>query len=71
VLDLIAREGFDPRFGARPLQRTLETLVVAPLARYLLAHPTLKNTTLRLEAGAGRQVRFDTPVSDPMRSDSH
>jgi ATP-dependent Clp protease ATP-binding subunit ClpC len=71
VLDLIARAGFDPRFGARPLQRTLETLVVAPLARYLLAHPTLKNTTLRLEAGAGRQVRFDTPVSDPMRSDSH
>jgi ATP-dependent Clp protease ATP-binding subunit ClpC len=58
VLDLIAREGFDPRFGARPLQRTLETLVVAPLARYLLKNPELKNVTLRLEVAADGLVKF-------------
>ena len=39
----LARIGFDARFGARPLQRVLERQVVAPLARYLLANPTLKN----------------------------
>src|SRR5262249_39099315 len=32
----LAREGFDERYGARPLQRALESLVVSPLARYLL-----------------------------------
>jgi ATP-dependent Clp protease ATP-binding subunit ClpC len=32
-------KGFDLRYGARPLQRTLEQRVIAPLARYLLAHP--------------------------------
>ena len=58
VLDLIAREGFDPRFGARPLQRTLETLVVAPLARYLLEYSELKNVTLHLHAKADGQVAF-------------
>lgn len=58
VLELIAREGFDPRFGARPLQRTLETLVVAPLARYLLENPELNNVTLRLEVQAEGRVGF-------------
>ncbi|HEX4950549.1 MAG TPA: AAA family ATPase [Blastocatellia bacterium] len=58
VLDLIAREGFDLRFGARPLQRTLETLVVAPLARHLLDHPTLKNVTICLDIDADQRLVF-------------
>ena len=36
VVAHLARVGIDPRYGARPLQRTLETLVVAPLAARLL-----------------------------------
>ncbi len=44
-----AREGYDVRYGARPLQRTLESTVVAPLARYLLQHPKLRSKTLFLD----------------------
>jgi ATP-dependent Clp protease ATP-binding subunit ClpB len=33
---LIAKEGFDPQFGARPLKRTIQDLVLDPLARKLL-----------------------------------
>ncbi|HTU23022.1 MAG TPA: AAA family ATPase [Gemmataceae bacterium] len=57
----LGREGFDARLGARPLQRVLERHVVAPLARYLLTHPTLADTELlidRLEAG---EVRVCAP----------
>ncbi len=32
VVDLLSRLGFDPRYGARPLQRTVERLVLQPLA---------------------------------------
>ena len=32
VVDLVARSGFDPAYGARPVQRALENLVVVPLA---------------------------------------
>lgn len=32
VLDLVARAGFDPAYGARPVRRALENLVVVPLA---------------------------------------
>ena len=33
---LIAREGYDPQFGARPLKRTIQDLVLDPLATKLL-----------------------------------
>ncbi|MCI0660494.1 MAG: AAA family ATPase, partial [Acidobacteria bacterium] len=46
LIEQLIAAGFDQRYGARPLQRTIETLVVAPLARYLLAHPELKGTSL-------------------------
>ena len=38
----LARAGYEPRYGARPLQRAIETQIVAPLARFLLAEG--KNT---------------------------
>lgn len=36
LVEHLAQVGCDPRFGARPLQRTIERLVVAPLAKFLL-----------------------------------
>jgi ATP-dependent Clp protease ATP-binding subunit ClpB len=33
---LIAREGYDPQFGARPLKRTIQNLVLDPLSTKLL-----------------------------------
>jgi ATP-dependent Clp protease ATP-binding subunit ClpC len=52
----LAREGFDERFGARPLQRAVESLVVTPLARYLLAHPEVRDRTVHLDLDAGELV---------------
>ena len=34
---LLAREGFDPEFGARPLRRTIQRLVENELSRMVLA----------------------------------
>jgi len=45
----LADRGFDRRYGARPLQRTLETLLVAPLSKYLIDHPDLRNAAVRLD----------------------
>lgn len=39
VVDRVVSAGFDPRFGARPLQRAIEQYVVAALARHLVDHP--------------------------------
>lgn len=48
VVELLAREGFDRRFGARPLQRCLEERVVAPVARWLAQHPAPRPGALHL-----------------------
>jgi ATP-dependent Clp protease ATP-binding subunit ClpA len=45
----LAETGFDERYGARPLQRTLEYEIIAPVAKWLLAHPNTNHTTLRLD----------------------
>jgi ATP-dependent Clp protease ATP-binding subunit ClpC len=36
LVEHLAKVGFDARYGARPLQRTIEREVVAPLAKWLL-----------------------------------
>jgi ATP-dependent Clp protease ATP-binding subunit ClpC len=58
VIAFLAKKGFDPRFGARPLQRTIETLLTAPLAEFLLQNPELKNCTLAVGLGAGERFEF-------------
>lgn len=54
LIEEVAKAGFDPRYGARPLQRAVEELVVAPLAKWLLEHPPLHGKTVRGEWRGGR-----------------
>jgi len=51
LVEHLARQGFDPEYGARPLQRTIERLVVAKLAEYLLQHPQIKGIQLLVDWG--------------------
>lgn len=45
----LATVGFDARYGARPLQRTVEREVVTPLAKWLLDRPALVNATIDVD----------------------
>jgi len=49
VVQRLVRDGYDLRYGARPLQRAVERLVIAPLSRWLLEHPALRDKTLTLD----------------------
>jgi ATP-dependent Clp protease ATP-binding subunit ClpC len=59
----LAREGFDARYGARPLQRVLERRVAAPLAKYLLAHPTLRDAEIEVDCDEAGAVRVRSGAS--------
>ena len=50
---LIAAEGFDPAYGARPLKRSIQRLVENPLARALLEGRFKPGTTIKVDADAG------------------
>jgi ATP-dependent Clp protease ATP-binding subunit ClpC len=56
LVTAISREGYDHRFGARPLQRVIENRVAVPLARWRVANPKLRNKTLQVAVDAKGQV---------------
>jgi len=60
VKELLVREGFDQRFGARPLKRTIERLVANPMARMLIAEPDARSYRVRLENG---KLIFDSEAA--------
>lgn len=49
AVDAIAKEGYEPEFGARPLKRAIQQLVVVPVSRHILAHPISKNITIDVQ----------------------
>ena len=49
LISFLSQEGFDIHYGARPLQRTIEKFVVAPLAHYFLKHKDLANQTIQID----------------------
>ncbi|MFP3949299.1 MAG: AAA family ATPase, partial [Longimicrobiales bacterium] len=52
---LLAREGYDPAFGARPLKRTIQRLVQNPLALQLLEAPVPRGTRVRVAPEPGAE----------------
>ncbi|MEW5877647.1 MAG: ATP-dependent chaperone ClpB [Acidobacteriota bacterium] len=53
ALEFLAREGYDPEFGARPLKRTIQRLVQDPLARMILAGEVQDGDTVELTVEDG------------------
>ncbi len=72
---LIAREGFDPAYGARPLKRALQTLLQNPLSEEILAGRvdngsrvlvSAENGALKLRSlSEGEEVPEDVPLPEP------
>jgi ATP-dependent Clp protease ATP-binding subunit ClpC len=54
VLSLVLRQGYSPLFGARPLKRTVERLLLLPLAKAIASGSLNGKTILRLTEQSGR-----------------
>lgn len=57
AVDLIAHAGFDPEFGARPIKRALQRLLLNSLSKALLAATVDKNKPIKVSA-AGDMLSF-------------
>ncbi len=53
---LLAREGYDPTYGARPLKRAIQTLIQNPLAVKLLNGDILPGQTVNVSAEGDKMV---------------
>ncbi len=56
LVNHLARQGFSARLGARPLQRTIESHLVAPLASYLNRDQSLRGAQLHLDLDENDQL---------------
>ncbi len=60
--ELLAREGYDPAYGARPLRRAIQTLVQNPLAVKLLNGEILPGQKVRVSADSDK-MKFNLDAS--------
>lgn len=50
----LALLGHDPRLGARPLRRTIEDLIVAPIAERMARDPSWRDATIQIATASER-----------------
>lgn len=67
VLPLLLREGYSQAFGARPLKRTIERLVLLPMARAIAEGKVPAGSMVRLVA---KHDRVDIEVEPPEPADA-
>ncbi len=56
---LIAEEGYDPAFGARPMKRAIQHMVSDPLAMAFLDGRFSDGDTIRIDVGSGSELEFE------------
>ncbi len=61
TVELLAHEGFDPEFGARPLRRTIQRLVENELSRMVLSDAIGPGDRVTVDALEG-ELRFDVDM---------
>ncbi len=58
VLDYLGEVGFDPQFGARPLKRTMQRLVLNELSKQILSGYIKNDSAVLVDLDADNQVYF-------------
>jgi ATP-dependent Clp protease ATP-binding subunit ClpB len=56
AVDLLAQAGYDPEFGARPVKRAIQNLVLNQLSRDIIAHNVDRDRTITVDAQDGAIV---------------
>ena len=53
---ILVKEGYDPKFGARPLRRTVERLIENPIAEMILRKEISNGDTIKVGAKDGKII---------------
>ena len=58
VLDFLAKAGFDPQFGARPLKRVLQKEILNELSKQILSGKIDKGSLVGIDLNESNQIEF-------------
>ncbi len=53
VLDFLAKDGYNPQYGARPLKRLIQNKILTPVASLMISHGVLKGGTIMVDLKPG------------------
>ena len=56
ALAVLAKDGYDPAYGARPVQRAIQRELETPVARAIIAGQYPPQSTVKVSASKGRLV---------------
>ena len=59
AIDFLADKGYDSKYGARPLRRTIQTQIEDQLSEKILEGTIRKKTEVQIEKD-GDQLKFET-----------
>jgi len=62
ALDLVAKKGYDPVYGARPLKRVIQKEIETPVSKMIIAGELAEGGTLKI-IGSGGKIEFVTVSS--------
>ena len=71
VIDMVADEGFDPVYGARPLRRAIQTKIEDPLSEQILEGSVTANHNYVCELENGGVVFKEQSTVDSLQSSAH
>ncbi|WP_020529242.1 ATP-dependent chaperone ClpB [Flexithrix dorotheae] len=58
VMDMVGEVGFDPQYGARPLKRVLQNIVLNELSKEILAGKISKDSVVGITLDDNKQIKF-------------
>jgi ATP-dependent Clp protease ATP-binding subunit ClpB len=59
VLDMLGEEGYDPQFGARPLKRVVQRLILNELSKEILSGNVKKDSVIAITLGDKKKIVFE------------
>lgn len=63
ALNLLSDAGYDPQFGARPMKRALQDILIDELSKHVIAGDFAAGDTVFVDAGAGALVFSKEPAN--------
>jgi ATP-dependent Clp protease ATP-binding subunit ClpB len=70
VLEYLAREGYDPKFGARPLKRLIQSKILTPVANMMIGEGMLQRGVVKVCMRKG-EISFDVKKRGKGSDNSH
>lgn len=68
VLDYLAKEGYNPQYGARPLKRIIQTKILTPIANLMVSKGVMEGGKISVDMKGEGELDFTVAKSGKKRS---